>query len=45
MKSVYWLMVLLIIELEVTPQNNRTRKDVTNIQNAYLPIVRELVSS
>ncbi len=43
-KSVHWLMVSLIIELEVTPHNDRTKKKVPDIQNAYLPIVRDLVS-
>ena len=44
MKSVHWLMVSLIIELEVTPHNDRTKKAVPDIQYAYLPIVRDLVS-
>lgn len=33
-------MVLLIIALEVTPHSDR--KDMPDIQNAYLPIVRDL---
>lgn len=40
---VHWLMVLLIIELEVSPYNGRLQKNVPNIQDAYLPIVRDLV--
>lgn len=44
LKSVHWLMVSLIIELEVTPHNHHSRKDVPDIQNAYLPVVRDLVS-
>ncbi len=43
-KPVHWLMVSLIIELEVTPHNDRIKKKVPDIQNAYLPIVRDLVS-
>lgn len=43
-KSVHWLMVLLVIELEVAPHNHRLWKNVPDIQNAYLPIVRDLVS-
>ena len=42
-ESVHWLMVLLIIELEVTPYNGRLQNNVPDIQNAYLPIVRDLV--
>lgn len=43
-KSVHWLMISLVIELEVTPHNHRSRKHVPDIQNAYLPVVRDLVS-
>lgn len=43
MKSADWLMVLLIIELDVTPHSDHLRKDMPDIQNAYLPIVRDLV--
>lgn len=42
--SVHWLMISLIIELEVTPHNDLSR-NVPDIQNAYLPIVRDLVSN
>ena len=42
-KAVRWLMVSLIIELMITPNNDRA-KDVPDIQHAYLPIVRDLVS-
>lgn len=38
-----WLVGLLVVELEVTPHNLRLR-NVPDIQNAYLPIVRDLVS-
>ena len=43
LKAVRWLMVSLIIELMITPNNDRA-KDVPEIQHAYLPIVRDLVS-
>ena len=45
LKSVHWLMISLIIELEVTPHNHHSRKDVPDIQSAYLPVVRDLVSN
>lgn len=45
MKSVHWLMVLLIIELEVAPHCDHTWRKIPDIQNAYLPIVRDLVST
>ncbi|KAF6228798.1 hypothetical protein HO173_011646 [Letharia columbiana] len=41
-KLVHWLMVLLVNELEVAPHNHRLWKNVPDIQNAYLPIVRDL---
>lgn len=41
--STDFLMVLLIIQLEVTPHNPK-EGNVPEIQNAYLPIVRDLVS-
>ena len=44
-KSVHWLMVLLIIELEVAPHSDHTWRKIPDIQNAYLPIVRDLVST
>ena len=43
MQSVDWLVVSLIIELETTPHNGHSR-DIPDVQNAYLPIVRDLVS-
>ena len=43
MKSMDWLLVSLIIELEITPHNGQSR-DIPNVQDAYLPIVRDLVS-
>ncbi len=45
MTSVHWLMVLLIIELEVAPHGDHTWRKIPDIQNAYLPIVRDLVST
>lgn len=45
MKSVPWLMVILIIELEVAPHGDHLRKNIPDIKNAYLPIVRDLVST
>ena len=42
-EPVLWLMLSLIIELMITP-NNHWSKDVPDIQHAYLPIVRDLVS-
>lgn len=38
-----WLVGLLVVELEVTPHNFPLR-NVPDIHNAYLPIVRDLVS-
>lgn len=43
MQSMDWLVVSLIIELETTPHNGHSR-DTPDVQNAYLPIVRDLVS-
>lgn len=42
-RAVHSLTVLLIIDLMITPNNDRS-KDVPDIQHAYLPIVRDLVS-
>ena len=42
-RTMHFLMVLLIIELMITPNNDRS-KDVPDIQHAYLPIVQDLVS-
>ena len=42
-KAVRWLMVSLIAELMTTPNNDRA-KNVPDIQHAYIPIVRDLVS-
>ena len=41
--SVHWLTASLIVELMITPNNDRS-KYVPDIQHAYLPIVRDLVS-
>lgn len=43
MQSMDWLVVSLIIELETTPHNGHSQ-DIPDVQNAYLPIVRDLVS-
>ena len=43
MQPMDWLVVSLITELETTP-NNRHARDIPDVQNAYLPIVRDLVS-
>ena len=42
-QSMDWLVVSLITELETTPHNRHSR-DIPDVQNAYLPIVRDLVS-
>ena len=43
LKAVRWLLVSLVGELMTTPNNDRA-KNVPDIQHAYIPIVRDLVS-
>lgn len=42
-KTVHWLMIFLITELEATPRNYNRGRTVPDIQSAYLPVVRDLV--
>lgn len=44
-KSTLWFVVMLLTELLATPRKNSSGIPVPSIQRAYIPTVRDLVSS
>ena len=43
-KSAEWFIVDMLTQLLITPHGSATGRTVPEIQNAYLPLVRDLVS-
>ena len=39
-----WLLMKIILELQRTPNNFNAGRNKADVQNAYIPIIRDLVS-